>query len=141
MYIPQTNHPNPDSLAPATRLGAGLPSAQEFATYHNSPFPIESVSSTARRHFTRSLGALSTTLDHITRLRKRSGANSVNTTIGVVVGILLAVFLLGFFGFLYFYGRSLRFKRRKHHRRKSAGSKNSKNSEGVGAAGGAPPAA
>ncbi|KAI0880772.1 uncharacterized protein GGS22DRAFT_79998 [Annulohypoxylon maeteangense] len=140
MYIPQTNHPNPDSsLAPATRLGVGLPSAQEFATHHNSPFPVESVSNTAHQLFTRSLGALSTTLEHLTRLRKRAGSNSVNTTIGVVVGILLAVFLLGFFGFFYFYGRSLRAKQRKHRRRKSAASKNSKNSESAGAA--APPAA
>ncbi|KAI1206605.1 uncharacterized protein F4807DRAFT_226840 [Annulohypoxylon truncatum] len=140
MYIPQTNHPNPDSsLAPATSLGVGLPFTREFATYHNTPFPVESASLTARRLFTRSLGALSTTLEHVTRLRKRAGQTSVNTTIGVVVGILLAVFLLGFFGFLYFYGRSFRAKRRKHRRRKSAASKNSKNSEGAGAA--PPPAA
>ncbi|KAI1444960.1 hypothetical protein F5Y02DRAFT_418516 [Annulohypoxylon stygium] len=139
MYIPQTNHPNPDSsLAPATRLGVELPSAQQFATYHNPPFHLESVSLTARRLYTRSLAALSTTFDHVTRLGKRAGGNSVNTTIGVVVGILLAVFLLGFFGFIYFYGRSLRAKRRKHRRRKSSASKASKNSEGAAAA--APPA-
>ncbi|KAI1456696.1 hypothetical protein F4805DRAFT_217081 [Annulohypoxylon moriforme] len=138
MYLPQTNHPNSDSsLAPATRLGVGLPASREFATNHNPPFPTESVSHTARRLFARSLGALSTTLERITRLRKRAGENSVNTTIGVVVGILLAVFLLGFFGFFYFYGRSLRAKRRKHRRRKSAGSKNSKEAPGAAA----PPAA
>ncbi|KAI1409493.1 hypothetical protein F5Y13DRAFT_91176 [Hypoxylon sp. FL1857] len=139
MYIPQTNHPNPDSsLAPATRLGAGLTFTHEFATYHNGPFPIESILVLLRRLFTRSLAAFSDTLDHPTGLGKRSG--NINTTIGVVVGVLLAAFVIGFFAFVYVYGRSIRFAKKRHHRRKSSASKGSKNSEGA-AGGGDPPAA
>ncbi|KAI0834498.1 hypothetical protein F5Y06DRAFT_155860 [Hypoxylon sp. FL0890] len=141
MYIPRTNHPNPDpSQAPATRLGAaGLTFAHELATYHNLPFPIKSISVLLRRLLTRSLNGFSTTLEHSTSLGKRSGI-SINTTIGVVVGILLAAFVIGFFAFVYVYGRSIHFAKKKRHRRKSSGSKGSKNSEGA-AAGGEPPAA
>ncbi|KAI0844525.1 hypothetical protein F5Y00DRAFT_197190 [Daldinia vernicosa] len=138
MYIPQTNPLDPDSsLAPATRLGQGLTSTHELAIHDNLPL-LKSVSSQARRLLARSLGIFPAVYDHASNLQKRSGA-SVNTTIGVVVGILLAVFLVGFFAFLYFYGRSIRFTRKRRHRRKSSGSKG--NSEG-GAGGGAgdPPA-
>ncbi|KAI1134863.1 hypothetical protein F5Y05DRAFT_193437 [Hypoxylon sp. FL0543] len=140
MYIPQTNHPNPDSsLAPATGVGEGLTSAHELVTDHNLPSAIESISIVLGRLVTRSLNTFSTTLDRSTRLGKRSGS-SVNTTIGVVVGILLAAFVIGFFTFIYFYGRSIRFAKRRRHRRKSSGSKGSKNSEAA-PAGGEPPAA
>lgn len=137
MYIPQTNHPhsNPDSsLAPATRLGAGFQSAHEL------PSPVEPILSSARKLYYLGFNAFSNTLDHASSLRKRAGADNVNTTIGVVVGVLLAAFLVGAFAFLYFYGKSIRFTKRKRHRRKSSGSKGSKNSEG-GAGGGDPPAA
>ncbi|KAI1759174.1 hypothetical protein GGR53DRAFT_167229 [Hypoxylon sp. FL1150] len=140
MYIPQTNRLLSDfALAPTAGVGDVLTtSAYELARYHTFHFSVESVSSLARWTFGRSLSACSTALDHASSLRKRTSANSVNTTIGVVVGVLLAVFLVGFFSFLYFYGRSIRVVRRKHRRRKSSGSKGSKNSDG--AAGGGPPA-
>lgn len=137
MYIPQTNHPrpNPDSsLAPATKLGAGLPSAYEL------PFPVERILSSARQLYSFGFDAFSNTLNHTPSLQKRAGADNVNTTIGVVVGVLLAAFIVGAFVFLYFYGKSIRFTKRKRHRRKSSGSKGSKTSEG-GAGGCDPPAA
>ncbi|OTB11882.1 hypothetical protein K445DRAFT_206197 [Daldinia sp. EC12] len=138
MYIPQTNTLNPDSPpALATRLESGLTSVYELIRRHNLPL-LKSASSRAHRILTHGFGALPTAYDHASNLRKRAGA-SVNTTIGVVVGILLAVFLAGFFTFIYFYGRSARFSRKRRHRRKSSGSKNSKNSEGA-AGGGEPPA-
>lgn len=138
MYIPQTNPLNPDSsLAPAIRLGPGLTSAHELSIHDNLPL-LKSVSSQARRLLAHGLGIIPTVHDHASNLQKRSGA-SVNTTIGVVVGILLAVFLVGFFAFLYFYGRSIRFTRKRRHRRKSSGSKG--NSEGgTGGGTGDPPA-
>ncbi|KAI1373028.1 hypothetical protein F4677DRAFT_235158 [Hypoxylon crocopeplum] len=142
MYIPQTNHLRPDSSpASAARLGVDLIPAHELNIYHSSSFPVESISCWARRVFGRSLGALPA-LNHTPSLRKRA-ADNVNTTIGVVVGILLAVFLVGAFAFLYVYRRSIRFKKRRHRRRKSSGSKGSKNSDGAGgaAAGDAPAAA
>ncbi|KAI1465103.1 uncharacterized protein F4812DRAFT_461948 [Daldinia caldariorum] len=139
MYIPQTNSLHPDSpLASASRLEFDLKSVYEFIRHRNLPLP-NSASSGAHRILTRTFGALPAAYEHASSLRKRSGA-SVNTTIGVVVGILLAVFLIGFFTFVYFYGKSARFSRKRRHRRKSSGSKNSKNSEGA-AGGGEPPAA
>ncbi|KAI6087234.1 hypothetical protein F4821DRAFT_116260 [Hypoxylon rubiginosum] len=139
MYIPQTSHLLSDfAPAPTAGVGGTLTSAYELTRYRNFHFSVESVSFLARWTFDRGLNACSTALDHASNLRKRSSADSVNTTIGVVVGVLLAVFLVGFFAFLYFYGRSIRVVRRKHRRRKSSGSKGSKNSEG--AAGGEPPA-
>ncbi|KAI4868427.1 hypothetical protein F4820DRAFT_125237 [Hypoxylon rubiginosum] len=138
MYIPQANYPDPDfALAPTAGVGRGPTSARELTRYHTFPFSIESVSFLARWTFNRGLDACSTALDRASSLRKRTSANSVNTTIGVVVGVLLAVFLVGAFAFLYFYGRSIRVTRKRHRRRKSSGSKGSKNSDG---AGGEPPA-
>ncbi|KAI0105589.1 hypothetical protein F4776DRAFT_472035 [Hypoxylon sp. NC0597] len=140
MYLPQTNHPNPDtSLAPATRFGAGLTFAHEVATYHRPPFSIESISVLVHRLSSHNLNTFATTLGHSTRLGKRAGGN-INTTIGVVVGVLLAAFVIGFFAFIYVYGRSISFAKKRHHRRKSSGSRNSKNSEAT-PGGGDPPAA
>ncbi|KAI1773634.1 hypothetical protein F4818DRAFT_96572 [Hypoxylon cercidicola] len=138
MYIPQTNHLHPDfALAPTAGVGSGLTSAHELTRHRTSPFSIESISFLARWTLGRGLSVCSTALDRASGLRKRTSAASVNTTIGVVVGVLLAVFLVGAFAFLYFYGRSIRVTRKKHRRRKSSGSKGSKNSDG---AGGEPPA-
>ncbi|KAI1401112.1 hypothetical protein F4819DRAFT_339134 [Hypoxylon fuscum] len=138
MYIPQTSSLDPGStLAPAPRLGEVLVSADESTRYHNAPFPVELVLFLASWLFARGLDAFSVALDHASSLRKRSDADNVNTTIGVVVGILLAVFAAGFLAFFYFYGKSMRFTKKKHRRRKSSGSKTSK--DGGGGGGGDPP--
>jgi hypothetical protein len=55
-------------------------------------------------------------------LRKRSGTDA-NLTVGIVVGIVLGIFLVGCFGFLWYYRNSIVFSRDKRRkRRKSAGS-------------------
>ncbi|XXH04362.1 hypothetical protein Hte_010776 [Hypoxylon texense] len=135
MYIPRTSNLEPDfGLAPT----AGPTSAHGLTRDRIFPFSVESISFLARWTFSRGRHACSTALDRAaSSLRKRTSPDSVNTTIGVVVGVLLAVFLVGFFAFLYFYGKSIRVTRRRHRRRKSSGSKGSKNSDG---AGGEPPA-
>ncbi|OTB02214.1 hypothetical protein M426DRAFT_24840 [Hypoxylon sp. CI-4A] len=136
MYIPQTSRPNPGSyLALATRLGSGLTPARGLGQNRDALISVEDLLSQTRHLVTRGAASLPIAFNYAPNLGKRSG--SVNTTIGVVVGILLAVFLVCFFSFIYVYGRSIRFTKRKHHRRKG-----SKNSEGVaGAGGGDPPAA
>ncbi|KAI0016128.1 major facilitator superfamily domain-containing protein [Xylariomycetidae sp. FL0641] len=74
-------------------------------------------------------------------LQKRNAADHLNTTIGIVVGVLVAVFVVATLAFLYVYGNSIRFKgrrhrRRRHHRRKSGSSKTSKSSRSSGGSGG-----
>ncbi|KAI0156703.1 hypothetical protein GGR52DRAFT_197723 [Hypoxylon sp. FL1284] len=143
MYIPQTNPLRPDfALASASGAEDGPLPALESPRHHTFLPIFEAISSVARRTFGRGLGAYSTALDRASGLRKRASADNVNTTIGAVVGVLLAVFLLGFFAFLYFYGRSIRIKRKKHRRHRSSGSRGSKNEEASGGAGdgGEPPA-
>ncbi|KAI1393164.1 uncharacterized protein F4822DRAFT_2253 [Hypoxylon trugodes] len=140
MYIPQTNHHDPNPLASTTTLRDGLTCAHDFIRCHNSLLSIESIPLLVRRLFTDSLSLFSATLDPTSRLGKRSGAD-INTTIGVVVGVLLAVFLIGAGVFLYFYGRSIRFTKKRHRHRKSSASRSTKNSEGTAGAGGDPPAA
>ncbi|KAI1328419.1 hypothetical protein F5Y16DRAFT_154542 [Xylariaceae sp. FL0255] len=68
-------------------------------------------------------------------LSKRGGGSSVSTTIGVVVGILLTVFVIGIGGFLYVYHKSIRVRYRRRRRRShhshhhhKTGSKSSKSS-------------
>jgi hypothetical protein len=73
-------------------------------------------------------------------LKRDATAQSMDLTIGIVVGVLLGVFFLGLFGFLYVYRKSVKFASKKHRRRKSGtgsskSSKSSKSSDG----GGAPP--
>ncbi|ETS83882.1 hypothetical protein PFICI_05758 [Pestalotiopsis fici W106-1] len=84
-------------------------------------------------------------LDSGSGLRKRTTAHQLDTTIGIVVGVLLGVFVLASIAFLYIYRGSIRIKKRKrHHRhRKSSGSRGSKASDsGASAsAAAAPPAA
>ncbi|KAI2609186.1 hypothetical protein GGR54DRAFT_387989 [Hypoxylon sp. NC1633] len=147
MYIPTTNYPSRIfPLAQATSLGADQATAHGITNYGNSRLSVESISCSAHQLFSRSLSALSTALDHTSSLvRKRASGDNVNTTIGVVVGILLAAFLIGLFAFLHVYRKSIRFTKKRRHRRKSSGSKGSKNSEGAGAGaggggGGDPPA-
>ncbi|KAI2613203.1 uncharacterized protein GGS25DRAFT_518883 [Hypoxylon fragiforme] len=121
MFIPQTSH----AAASALKFGGDSPSAYELSRHPKPLFPVKSISSTICRLFGRGLGAVSTTLDHTSsNLQKR--APSVNTTIGVAVGILLTVFLVGLFWFLYMYRGSIRITQKRHRRRKSSGSKNSK---------------
>jgi hypothetical protein len=61
---------------------------------------------------------------------KRDGSmQTQNTTIGVIVGVLLAIFLAGFFYFVYRYHSSIRIRRRRSHGSSSRGS-NFKHSRG-----------
>jgi hypothetical protein len=73
-------------------------------------------------------------------LGKRSGTAGTNTTIGVVVGLLLTALVIGVGGFLYVYRRSIRFReyqpRRRHRRHRKATSDSSKISDGGGAGAG-----
>ncbi|RKU47082.1 hypothetical protein DL546_009223 [Coniochaeta pulveracea] len=54
-------------------------------------------------------------------LWKRDTLQSTNTTIGVVVGVLLAVFLVGAIYFCFRYRRSIRLSKRKKHRHHRSG--------------------
>ncbi|KAI0127353.1 hypothetical protein BJ170DRAFT_369806 [Xylariales sp. AK1849] len=75
-------------------------------------------------------------------LQKRTTVQDTDTTIGIIVGVVLGVFLVATFAFLYIYRNSLRFTPRKRHHRKSAGSKSSKSSkssDGGGSAAAPPP--
>ncbi|AEO57225.1 hypothetical protein MYCTH_94500 [Thermothelomyces thermophilus ATCC 42464] len=66
--------------------------------------------------------------------REAGTMRAQNVTIGIVVGVLLAVFLAGFFYFVWRYHRSIRIRRRGgHHRRTSKGSRSSA-SQSTGAA-------
>lgn len=72
------------------------------------------------------------------RLVRRTSVQDTNVTIGIVVGVLLAVFLAAAFAFMWIYRGSIRLaKKRKHRHRKSHSSKSSKASSD----GGPPPAA
>ncbi|KAK8108521.1 hypothetical protein PG984_014322 [Apiospora sp. TS-2023a] len=67
-------------------------------------------------------------------LRKRTSAQDLDVTIGVVVGVLLGVFLLGTLAFCYVYRNSIRLKRKKkfqrqQRRHRSGGSHGSKSSK------------
>ncbi|KAF3015282.1 hypothetical protein E8E14_006630 [Neopestalotiopsis sp. 37M] len=81
-------------------------------------------------------------------LLKRTTSHQLDTTIGIVVGVLLGVFVLGSIAFLYIYRGSIRIKKRKrrHRHHRSSGSRGSKSSKasdsGASAsAAAAPPAA
>jgi hypothetical protein len=81
---------------------------------------------------------------HITSasgVKRRAATSSSNdTTIGIVVGVLLGVFFVGLFIFLYVYRKSVRFASKKRRRRKGTGSsKSSKASSDGGGAAPAPP--
>lgn len=73
-------------------------------------------------------------------LRKRDALESQNVTIGVVVGVFLAIFLVALFYFLYRYNASIRLKRKRRKRRgasrkgsgSSKGSTSSTNTQGSG---------
>lgn len=74
------------------------------------------------------------------RVHRRTTSHDIDTTIGIVVGVLLGVFLIASCAFLYRYRGSIRVKKRKRHHRhhKSSSSKSSKASDGGEPA--APPA-
>jgi len=63
-------------------------------------------------------------------LRKRDALQSQNVTIGVVVGVFLAIFLVALFYFLHRYNASIRLKRKRRKRRRASrtGSKGSTSS-------------
>lgn len=65
-------------------------------------------------------------------LQKRTTSQDLDTTIGVVVGVLVGVFILGTLAFCLVYRNSIRLKRKKkfrrHHRHKSGSSHGSKSS-------------
>lgn len=72
----------------------------------------------------------------LSTIRKRgSSYQTTNITIGIVIAILLTAFLVAVFLFCHRYRPTIRFSRRKkRHRRKSAGSKSSKASSDGGTA-------
>ena len=65
---------------------------------------------------------------------KRDTVQSLNTTIGAVVGVILGVFIIGLLAFCWWYRFSIRFTYRKKRHRKGSKSGSSKSSDG-----GAPP--
>ncbi|KAI5860605.1 hypothetical protein GGS23DRAFT_231597 [Durotheca rogersii] len=139
MPIPQAGHVKPDTFLapPVAEAGASQSPVPELTTHLDIPFTAESISILVRRTFSRSLDASSIVLARAADLHRRSA--DVNTTIGVVVGILLAVFLAAAGSFMYFYGRSIRTGRRRNRRRRSAASRGSKLEEGGAPPGDAPP--
>lgn len=78
------------------------------------------------------------------RLQPRTTAHQLDTTIGIVVGVLLGVFVIASIAFLYIYRGSIRLKKRKrrHRHHRSSSSRGSKESDsGRSAAAEAAPAA
>ncbi|KAI3337580.1 hypothetical protein HD806DRAFT_43852 [Xylariaceae sp. AK1471] len=150
MYIPEIHHfrivlPGPQSEVPGAEQQK-LPITHHVTT---SP-PNDVISSPGDQFFVLIREALSAIYTDtspsssatipspaISSLRKRSGGSSPNTTIGVVVGILLTAFIIGVGCFLYFYRRSIRFKdrRRRRRHRKATSSKSSRSSDGSGGGG------
>ncbi|KAI1333529.1 hypothetical protein F5Y15DRAFT_421729 [Xylariaceae sp. FL0016] len=144
MYIPQVTRIRPRPSSPKAHDGVpglGHAPAPEVAGFRDVDGPeiMMHFRSWMRRLATSSGDAAATrTLGHGATLRKRDAVSQMNTTIGVVVGVLLAVFLLAVAWFLYVYRKSIRFTPRKKRRhRKSSGSKSSQSSqstaEGAGA--------
>ncbi|KAI1074323.1 hypothetical protein F5B20DRAFT_440429 [Whalleya microplaca] len=133
MYIPQTNHHNPDSLlASAKRVTEGQQWLLEFLCPKYA-FSANSAVPSVHQFFVRSFHVFTTTSHYAQSLQKRAAGDNMNATIGAVVGVLLALFLAAAFAFLYVYRKSIRFTRRKKRRhRKSAVSKGSKGSDGGG---------
>ena len=77
-----------------------------------------------------------------TGLFRRTSVKDTNVTIGIVVGVLLAVFLAAAFAFMWIYRGSIKLaRRRRRHHRKSGSSKSSKASSDGGGAPPAPPPA
>lgn len=73
-------------------------------------------------------------------LRKRDGLQDQNVTIGVVIGVALALFIIGACFFLYRYRFSVRFTHKKKHRHRSGSSKSSKTSTSSASSDAAAPA-
>ncbi|KAK4177811.1 hypothetical protein QBC36DRAFT_326187 [Triangularia setosa] len=75
------------------------------------------------------------------KLAKRYSMQEQNITIGVVVGVLVAAFLVGCFYFCHRYGRSIQVRRRGRSRRRGSryGSKGSHMSFSASSGEGAPP--
>ncbi|PHH61625.1 hypothetical protein CDD81_8140 [Ophiocordyceps australis] len=66
----------------------------------------------------------------------KRGSTSTDTQIGIIVGVLIAIFLMGVCAFLWIYRHSVRFssRPRRRQRRKSTSSKSSKASKTCDAA-------
>lgn len=146
MYIPQAHRLRPDSLyAPERTLPTGRelldrllgghsisagPDATAWSsvslfqliTWITAPFGIDTPS-------TRDTGS-----------RKRATTEETDTTIGIVVGVVLGVFLVATIAFLYVYRNSIRLGGRRRRRHRKSGSKSSKSSKSSDGGGGAPAA-
>ncbi|KAI8626046.1 hypothetical protein F5Y19DRAFT_230916 [Xylariaceae sp. FL1651] len=154
MYIPQIHRSHIAFPGPRSEV-TGAEQQASFVPFITT-YPNNSILDRIRHLFTRGLEALSSTLSPPppsssnafisstnSSLSKRDGADSVNTTIGVVVGVLLTVFLIGAGYFLYAYRKSVRvrFRKRRHSRRHrhrkvvSGSSKSSRSSAGGAGAG------
>ncbi|KAH8780924.1 hypothetical protein F5883DRAFT_637805 [Diaporthe sp. PMI_573] len=108
-----------------------------YILLHSRPLTSSALSPAARAASAPDTISPKSSLSHLTRwvdLRRRDTTSSTNTTIGIVVGVLLGLFIIASIVFLYRYRYTVHFhsKRRRHHRHHSSkGSKTS--SEGAGA--------
>ncbi|KAH8668477.1 hypothetical protein BX600DRAFT_510573 [Xylariales sp. PMI_506] len=145
MYIPQINDRLAPGLPPTALWSPGAHRDSESLL----ALPVQEIAGTitAPGSHVATRRSLTSTLS---LLQKRMTQQQMDTTIGIVVGVLVGVFILASCGFLYVYRTSVRFRkqgRRKSHRHshghKSSSSKSSKSSKssdggGGGDGGGAP---
>lgn len=143
MYIPQVHSPQPEQ--PRSSQLSQCILYPRHAIVHRcwSVADTKNGLSTALRNAATKASKLSVPVfSRSTVLWKRTTSQDLDTTIGIVVGVLLGVFLIASVAFLYIYRGSIRMKRRRRHRHrhhKSTSSKSSKLSDGGGSAAAAPP--
>ncbi|KAK9777742.1 hypothetical protein AB5N19_04453 [Seiridium cardinale] len=141
MYIPQVRSLQPDHVQPPQwTIGPGrnvsYGSLRQVNFRNSWAYLVHELGQRSSILATRNAA-------HGPRPQKRTTSHDVDTTIGVVVGVLLAVFIIASCLFLYYYRGSIRVKkrRRQRHHRKSSSSKSSKASDGGGSAPAPAPAA
>ncbi len=126
MYIPLRLRSPTDTTgavpAPSARWGSTSTVLSSADTSLSGP--VDDFRHTADSFIHRASKALSAGLE----LRRRDGVQEQNTTIGVVVGVLLAVFLIAVGLFVYRYRFTIQLTHKKKHRHHSGSSKSSKTS-------------
>ncbi|KAH9899098.1 hypothetical protein F4778DRAFT_185814 [Xylariomycetidae sp. FL2044] len=130
MYIPRKN----EAILPSrlvTRQGfpsTGVVSWRHIIAHHDRVVTSNSILVTIQQFFSRHVYSLGSSTDRLPSVGKRTPVEEMNTTIGIVVGVLLSVFVIAIIAFLYVYRESIRFKkgrRRRRHHHKSSSSKSS----------------
>jgi hypothetical protein len=142
MYIPQSRRFSDSTQNSGLGFRSGRELLHRLLGDETTTFGSESGSSFASRLVARVATHFASNAPGAGSTVYRRTPQETDTTIGIVVGVILGVFLVAAIAFLYIYRNSIRVTKRGRRHRKSGGSKSSKSSKSSdgGGAQPAPPA-